>query len=156
MSHARNNHKEAAILTAQLPAIGSESQRAAQTGTPVCEGLVRIYECLCDETRLRIVQMLMRGPLCVCHLQAVLDVPQARVSQHLAYLRERGMVACHRRGTWMIYSLPEKPTRELAKHLACLQDCAVSDKRFREDLRKLKSLNGQCEPPAKLTGSRRK
>ena len=93
--------------------------------------------------------MLSRGPLCVCHLQAVLEIAQARVSQHLAYLRERGMVTCHRRGAWMIYSLPENPTRELAMHLACLQDCEVSDKRFREDLRKLKSLKGRCEPPAK-------
>lgn len=102
--------------------------------------LVKIYECLCDETRLRIVQMLTRGPLCVCHLQSVLGVPQARVSQHLAYLRERGMVECRRRGTWMIYSLPEKPSGELAKHLACLQDCVLSDKLFREDLLKLQNL----------------
>lgn len=106
--------------------------------------LVRIYECLCDETRLRIVQLLTRGPLCVCHLQAVLDIPQARVSQHLAYLRDRGMVESRRRGTWMIYSLPERPGAELARHLACLQDCSVSDKRFREDLRKLKAIGSGC------------
>ena len=111
--------------------------------------LVRIYECLCDETRLRIVQMLARGPLCVCHLQAVLGLPQARVSQHLTYLRERKMVECCRRGTWMIYSLPKKPSEELARHLACLQDCALSDKLFRGDLRKLKSLKGACEPPVR-------
>ena len=112
--------------------------------------LVRIYECLCDETRLRIVQMLARGPLCVCHLQAVLDIPQARVSQHLAYLRERGVVECHRRGTWMISALPKKPTKELARHLACLQDCAVSDKRFRGDLKKLHTVRGRCGGTGKL------
>ena len=108
--------------------------------------LIRIYECLCDETRLRIIQLLTRGPLCVCHLQSVLAVPQARVSQHLAYLRERGMVECERRGTWMIYSLPRNPSPELAKHLACLQDCAVSDQQFRSDLEKLASLDGACAP----------
>jgi len=111
--------------------------------------LVRIYECLCDETRLRIIQLLTRGPLCVCHLQAVLGIPQARVSQHLSYLRERGMVQNRREGTWMIYSLPKKPSAELSRHLACLQDCSVSDRRFHGDLKKLSAVRGRCGEPAK-------
>ncbi len=106
--------------------------------------LVRIYECLCDETRLRIIQLLARGPLCVCHLQAVLETPQARISQHLSYLRERGMVENRREGTWMIYSLPVKPSAELARHLACLQDCSVSDRRFHADLKKLQAIRSKC------------
>lgn len=35
--------------------------------------LVQIYECLCDRTRLRILHLLGRGPLCVCHFQEVLS-----------------------------------------------------------------------------------
>lgn len=115
--------------------------------------LVKIYECLCDETRLRIIQLLTRGPLCVCHLQGVLGIPQARVSQHLSYLRERGMVENRREGTWMIYSLPAKPSPELSRHLACLQDCAVSDKQFREDLKKLKPARGLCGKPVSVQSS---
>jgi len=108
--------------------------------------LIRIYECLCDETRLRIVQLLLEGPLCVCHLQSILGIPQARVSQHLAYLRKRRMVESRRSGTWMIYSLPEKPGADLQKHLACLQDCSLSDKKFRADLKKLRSISTGCAP----------
>ena len=115
--------------------------------------LVQIYECLCDETRLRITQLLARGPLCVCHLQSVLEIPQARVSQHLSYLRERGVVENRREGTWMIYSLPKKPSAELSRHLACLQDCAVSDRRFRGDLKKLRSILGRCGEPATVQTS---
>jgi ArsR family transcriptional regulator len=131
------------------------------TNIRLCEyvsamSMVRIYECLCDETRLRIIQLLTRGPLCVCHLQSVLGIPQARVSQHLSYLRERGMVENRREGTWMIYSLPEKPSAELSRHLACLQDCSVSDKRFRGDLKKLRSARGRCGEPAKLESAVRK
>jgi ArsR family transcriptional regulator len=122
------------------------------TNIRLCEyvsamSIVRIYECLCDETRLRIIQLLTRGPLCVCHLQLVLGIPQARVSQHLSYLREREMVENRREGTWMIYSLPGKPSAELSRHLACLQDCSVSDKRFRADLKKLRSARGRCGEP---------
>lgn len=103
--------------------------------------LIEIYQCLCDETRLRILHLLTQGPLCVCHFQDVLGVPQTRVSQHLSYLRKRGLVESERRGTWMIYSLPARPSPELEKHLQCLQDCVLSEKLFRDDLKKLRKAN---------------
>jgi DNA-binding transcriptional ArsR family regulator len=68
--------------------------------------LIRIYECLCDETRLRVLHLLAQGPLCVCHFQEILREPQVKISKHLAYLRSRGLVVCERQGTWMIYALP--------------------------------------------------
>jgi ArsR family transcriptional regulator, arsenate/arsenite/antimonite-responsive transcriptional repressor len=45
--------------------------------------LVQIYQCLCDETRLRLLHLLLQGPLCVFHFQAVLGEPQAKISRHL-------------------------------------------------------------------------
>ncbi len=103
--------------------------------------LIRIYECLCDETRLRILHLLLHGPLCVCHIQSVIGASQTRVSQHLAYLRERDMVRARRDGAWMIYSLPSPCPQELDSHLRCLQDCVQSDRRFRADLRNLARVN---------------
>lgn len=99
--------------------------------------LIQIYQCFCDATRLRIIHLLTKGPLCVCHFQDILEVPQTKISQHLAYLRKREMVEATRRGTWMIYSLPSKLSPELESNLKCLQDCAQTDKRFRDDLKKL-------------------
>jgi ArsR family transcriptional regulator len=54
--------------------------------------LVQIYECLCDQTRLRILHLLSQTPLCVCHFQEILEEPQVKISKHLAYLRNRGLV----------------------------------------------------------------
>lgn len=102
--------------------------------------LVQIYECLCDATRLRLLHVLAQGPLCVCHFQAVLREPQVKISKHLAYLRERGLVECERRGNWVVYALPAKPPRELWANLACLQDCAQDNPAFRADLARLKKL----------------
>ena len=48
-----------------------------------------------------VIHLLTRGPLCVCHFQEILGLPQTKVSQHLAYLRKKGMVECTRHGTWM-------------------------------------------------------
>ena len=121
--------------------------------------LISIYRCLCDETRLRILNMLAVSPLCVCHIQSVLGRSQVVVSQHLAYLRERGMVAGQRYQNWMIYSLPAKASKELEANLKCLQDCVQEEPVFQKDRAKLKKLMGSktvktlldlgcCIPPA--------
>jgi ArsR family transcriptional regulator len=108
--------------------------------------LVQIYECLCDPTRLRLLQVLAQGPLCVCHFQEILGEPQVKISKHLAYLRERGLVEAEREGKWMVYALPADPPPELRANLACLQDCARDHPVFRRDLARLRKLAPQ--PPS--------
>jgi len=98
---------------------------------------VQIYECLCDLTRLRLLNVLAQGPLCVCHFQEILGEPQVKISKHLAYLRERGLVGCERQRNWMIYELPARPSRELRSNLACLQDCVRENPVFARDLARL-------------------
>lgn len=63
------------------------------------------YKALSDETRLRILGLLLNGELCVCELMGILNLPQSTVSRHLAYLKNSGLVSDQRRGTWMHYSL---------------------------------------------------
>ena len=108
--------------------------------------LTQIYECFCDRTRLRILNLLMQTPLCVCHFQEILDEPQVKVSKHLKYLRSRGMVETKQEKNWVIYSLPEKRSRELEANLKCLQDCATGDAEFKRDLRTLAKLRQRDEP----------
>ena len=107
--------------------------------------LISIYKCLCDETRLRILNLLSVSPLCVCHIQEVLGKSQVIVSQHLAYLRNHGMVEGRRYQKWMIYALAAKPGRELESNLKCLQDCAQSEPVFRKDRKKLRGVAGTAD-----------
>lgn len=68
--------------------------------------ITSLFESLADENRIRIVNLLLASPvLCVNDLQRVLQIPQTRVSRHLAYLRARGIVDAERKGTWMFYSI---------------------------------------------------
>jgi ArsR family transcriptional regulator len=106
--------------------------------------LLEIYRCFCDETRLRILHLLKQGPLCVCHFQDILNLPQVAVSKHLACLRENGLVVAQRHGKWMIYQLPEKSFPELDLQLSCLQDCVQSYPVFRDDLKRLKKTKREC------------
>ena len=110
--------------------------------------LVQIYECFCDKTRLRILHLLARTPLCVCHFQDILGEPQVKISKHLAYLRNRGLVETKQEKNWVIYSLPEKPGHELELNLKCLQDCVQSDPVFRADLPALAKLRAKRDEPS--------
>ena len=109
--------------------------------------LVQIYQCFCDRTRLRILHLLSKSPLCVCHFQTILGEPQVKISKHLSYLRERGMVEAERDQNWMVYSLPQKRAPELVANLKCLQDCVQSDKVFARDLKKLSLIQKNCCEP---------
>lgn len=102
--------------------------------------LVKIYECLCDRTRLRVLHLLLDGPLCVCHFQEILREPQVKVSKHLAYLKGRGLVEAERCANLMIYRLPKKRPARLVANLACLQDCVQEERIFRDDATRMRKV----------------
>lgn len=69
---------------------------------------VQVFKALSDETRLRIMGLLIAGEeLCVCDIIAVLDLPQSTVSRHLAYLRNSGLLEDRRQGVWMYYRISQ-------------------------------------------------
>ena len=65
--------------------------------------LLRIHKALADETRLRLLRLLMRGPLNVNELIAILRMGQSRISRHLKILYEAEIVSSRREGTWVYY-----------------------------------------------------
>lgn len=114
---------------------------------PAVIELIEVYKCLCDETRLRILHLLSKSALCVCHFQDILHAPQVKISKHLAYLREHGMVETRREGSWMIYSLPKHSPPELTANMKCLQDCCREIRIFKEDLRRMEETLARCAGP---------
>ncbi len=110
--------------------------------------LVKIHTCLCDQTRLRLLNLLLGGPLCVCHFQDVLREPQVKISKHLGFLKRHGLVEASRCGQWMIYQLPKTRSPLLKTNLACLQDCAGEDRQLRADSVRLAKLRASFEADA--------
>lgn len=96
--------------------------------------VVQVYKCLCDELRLRILNLLKDGPLCVCHLVEILDCDQVKMSKQLRYMKELGMVEGERQAQWIVYRLADPEHPLLAENLKCLQDCAMEELSFQEDL----------------------
>ncbi|MFP4260714.1 MAG: ArsR/SmtB family transcription factor [Opitutales bacterium] len=101
---------------------------------------ITIYKCLCDRQRLRILNLLGGGPLCVCHLMELLDSDQVKMSKQLRYMRELGMVKGERQAQWMVYRLAEPTHPLLDENLKCLQDCGGEDLGFRQDLKRREEL----------------
>jgi ArsR family transcriptional regulator, arsenate/arsenite/antimonite-responsive transcriptional repressor len=68
-------------------------------------GALPTARALADPLRWRIVELLSREQLCVCHLTEELDVPQPLVSHHLRILRDAGLVEGERWRYWTYYRL---------------------------------------------------
>lgn len=65
--------------------------------------LLRIYKALADETRLRLLAVLLEFELNVGELVAVFCMGQPRISRHLKILSDAGLLECRREGLWAFY-----------------------------------------------------
>ncbi|HOW55298.1 MAG TPA: metalloregulator ArsR/SmtB family transcription factor [Syntrophorhabdaceae bacterium] len=81
------------------------------------EDIAQIYKALSERMRLRILMLLTHGELCVCDIMAVLEEPQSKVSRHVAYLKNSGLIKGKRVGTWMHYFLKEPLEGLAAAHV---------------------------------------
>lgn len=102
------------------------------------ERLETLMQALADINRLRILNLLLNErELCVCDIERVLAVPQARVSRHLNILRNGGWVAARREGRWMHYRLTADTAlqRDLARNFR-KRWCNVAE--FSADLQRLR------------------
>lgn len=76
---------------------------------------LKILQALADPTRFAIVKQLSTdGEVCACDFTACCDVSQPTVSHHLKVLREAGVIASERRGTWIYYWLEPKAAHRIA------------------------------------------
>lgn len=77
---------------------------------------VQLFKALADETRLRILNLLIQKELCVCQVVQALDIGQSKASRHLAVLKNAGLVQDRRDGSWTHYSLA-RPTARLQRQI---------------------------------------
>ncbi len=110
-----------------------------------------LFMALADKTRLRLLNLMGEDEICVCFFTEVLGESQPKISRHLAYLRNAGIVSARRDGKWMHYSI-EIPQNSFASQI--LQDTlewlkAQDD--MREDLRKLEIVCCAIDVPVTIS-----
>lgn len=106
----------------------------------------QLFKGLADVTRLRILNLLMHGELCVCDIQYVLQSSQPNVSRHLIYLKNSGLVSDRRDGQRMYYRLVQSGDGVRRRLLTFLQATFGDSSEFAQDVRTLKKAvkTGSC------------
>lgn len=73
---------------------------------------IQILKSLGDETRLRIVNILKDGALCVCEIEAILEITQSNTSRHLNKLMTANIVNYYKEGKFIYYKLNQNTLDE--------------------------------------------
>lgn len=102
----------------------------------------QLFRALGDETRLRVVALLSHGELCVCHLEAALDLSQPAVSRHLAVLKNAGVVEARRDGNWIHYRLAAQVDDYRQRQLKTLVRAFGDRKELARDVERLVKTRG--------------
>jgi len=103
------------------------------------QDLIRAMKALSDETRLRILKILLERECCVCEVMQALDITQSRASRNLGILQNAGFLKVRRDRTWVVYSLDWQAANHYATSLAkLLKDFPVSNEVLTEDKKRLK------------------
>ena len=122
---------------------------------------VQIVKTLADETRFKLIKLLLTHDLCVGALAKHLGISEAAVSQHLKYLREAGLVKGEKRGYWTHYVVEKNKLNELAELLrgltnlvACSEGVCIKKLNGKIDCHKegAKMCDCKCQYPEKLKG----
>jgi len=104
------------------------------------------FTALADMNRLRLLNLMREGEVCVCFLHVALNANQPRVSRHLAYLRHAGLVEARREGKWQYYQLKLLP-KPLQRVLDAALDALETDQVFKKDKARVKQI---CCSPGKF------
>ncbi len=104
--------------------------------------LIKAIRALSDETRLRILNILLEKECCVCEVMQALDISQSRASRNLGILQDAGFLKTRRDGLWTVYSVDWQTANRYAVSLArLLKDSPVSSETSAQDKERLKEAN---------------
>lgn len=112
------------------------------------QDLIKSMKALSDETRLRILSVLLVRECCVCEVMQALDISQTRASRNLKALYDAGFLKLRKNGVWSLYSLNEEGLREYYSYLVSAvgkgleSDLTIA--RDRERLKKAERLGPSC------------
>ncbi|MEW5919583.1 MAG: metalloregulator ArsR/SmtB family transcription factor [Bacillota bacterium] len=98
------------------------------------------FKALGEEVRLKIIEMLLPGELCVCEIMEQLGLSQPAVSHHMKILKQAGLVSDRREGKWIHYSLD----KDMFDYLACLLQDQLFEPVRRSAGKKRRELSGKC------------
>jgi len=116
--------------------------------------IVDLFKALADENRIRILNLLRNGSLCVCDIEAVLNIKQSNASRHLNRLKTAKIIISEKKSQWVYYRLNDDISlkypflsiiinNEIEKISICKEDLSLLEK-FQKSGRSCDCLNDDC------------
>ena len=103
------------------------------------EQLAVLHSALADVTRLRLLNLMRGGEVCVCYFVEILGESQPKISRHLAYLRRAGVVKARREGKWMHYRI-DGMEGAAGEVLRATLEAFATDRRMQADYARLQRV----------------
>jgi ArsR family transcriptional regulator len=114
--------------------------------------LVKAFKALSEETRLRILNLLLERECCVCEVMQALNISQPRASRNLSALYDAGFLKLRRQGLWALYSIDKEGLKEHYVNLVEAVKKALEGNETalldRQRLRSAKRVGPACIPTA--------
>lgn len=112
------------------------------------------FRALGDDTRWRILRLVMDRALCVCELADILEMPQSSVSSHVQIIRKAGLLESERCGKWTYFRIHSNHFSLITQIIATFPNSPE----HKTDLKKAKARladreNSCCPRPIKLASS---
>lgn len=103
-----------------------------------------LFAALADRTRLRLLNLMRDGEVCVCFFAEALGTNNPKISRHLSYLKRTGLVSARRDGKWVHYSIQKPTDASAAAIFSSLLSSFDTDPEMKKDRETL--VNVCCSP----------
>jgi ArsR family transcriptional regulator len=110
--------------------------------------IVQLFKALSDETRIRILNLLRTGELCVCDIETILNIQQSNASRHLNKLKWAGLIVSSKKSQWVYYRINKEIITKYPFIEAIINDELSTMNILREDAERLikhKASGTSCE-----------
>ena len=91
------------------------------------------FSAFCDETRLRVLELLQSGEKCACVLLEKVEVGQSTLSHHMKILVESGVVSVRKTGKWAFYSISEAGSENALQLLRRLTTVTADVRSYKDE-----------------------
>lgn len=100
--------------------------------------LIQVIKALSDETRLRILNLLRQGELCVCEIETILGITQSNASRHLNKLTYANILEFDKKAQYVYYRIKEDTLKRYSFIKEILDNELTKEELYTADLEKLK------------------
>jgi len=106
--------------------------------SPTMRDFAKLFKALSDETRLRILKVLLERECCVCEVMQALGISQSRASRNLGILEDAGFIRSRREGLWIVYSINKQTMNNyVASLIEVLRGSLVNERIILQDRERL-------------------